>query len=89
MFTPIHPGTYVCRCQRRRKFFVNADGLRIWRCGDCEADDVREYLAGNYGVQSSRQFLANILASPRLVILTHADGTETRQVCENEIAALC
>jgi hypothetical protein len=87
MFTPIHPGTYVCRCRKRRKFHTNADGLRIWRCGDCEADDIREYLSGNYG-DSSKQFLANLLRSPRLVILSRADGTEIWQTVPNEIEAM-
>src|SRR5258707_5817243 len=52
------------RCQNcvdARRFFFNGDGMRIWRCGNCEEADIRAYLRLEYDSPStSIQFLANM-----------------------------
>ena len=59
-FFPVNsePTEYVCYGTRR--FFFNGDGMRIWRCGWCEEDDIRNHLRRKYGSASSAQFRANM-----------------------------
>src|SRR5437899_3112991 len=57
----IRPGAMYCQnCGGHRRFFFNGDGLRIWRCGNCEEADIRAYLRCDYGPATSVQFLANM-----------------------------
>jgi hypothetical protein len=62
---------YCQNCGGRRRFFFNGDGMRIWRCGNCEEADIRAYLRGEYGEASSIQFTANMKqdrrSSPALI----------------------
>jgi hypothetical protein len=51
------PDLYCQNCGAHRQFFFNSDGLRIWRCGKCEKEDIRAYQRGEYGETSSIQFL--------------------------------
>ena len=37
------------KCGSHRILFTNRDGLRIWRCGNCEADDILAYLQEQCG----------------------------------------
>jgi hypothetical protein len=51
----------ICQnCGEHRRFFLNGDGFRILRCGNCEEADVRAWLRREYGEASSVQFAANI-----------------------------
>lgn len=50
----------ICNCGERRRFFFNSDGLRIYRCGNCEREDIRTWLRREYGPKSSVQFLTNM-----------------------------
>ena len=44
-FYCVCPDSLICRnCSGHRRFFFNSDGLRIWRCGNCEEADIRAYL---------------------------------------------
>jgi len=57
----INPDAIYCQnCGQKRRFFFNGDGLRIWRCGNCEQADIRAYLRREYGPATSLQFLKNI-----------------------------
>src|SRR6267378_7644363 len=47
-FFPINPEHVYCVCGEKRRFFFNGDGMRIWRCGNCEQADVRAYLRRKY-----------------------------------------
>ncbi len=41
----INPNAVYCQnCGENRRFFFNGDGMRIWRCGNCEEADIRAYL---------------------------------------------
>ncbi len=59
-FFPINPEHVYCVCGEKRRFFFNGDGMRIWRCGNCEQADVRAYLRREYGEASSIQFTENM-----------------------------
>ena len=60
-FFSINPDAMICQsCGGHRRFFFNGDGLRIWRCGNCEEADIRAYLRREYGPASSVQFTANV-----------------------------
>jgi hypothetical protein len=49
------------------KCFGNADGLRYWRCPNCELEDILAYLRREYGPQSSAQFSKHMeLEMPRV-----------------------
>lgn len=57
----INADSVVCQnCGERRRFYFNSDGLRIWRCGNCERKDILAYLRREYGGASSIQFTANM-----------------------------
>jgi len=57
----ISPNSVICKnCGEHRRFFFNSDGMRIWRCGNCEEADIRAYLRREYGPASSVQFMANM-----------------------------
>lgn len=59
-FFSITPDAMICQnCGENRRFFFNGDGFRIWRCGNCEQDDIRAYLRRDYGPASSVQFTLN------------------------------
>lgn len=61
------PDAMTCQnCGNARRFFFNGDGLRIWRCGDCEEADIRSYLRREYDEGSSIQFTANMKRPPRI-----------------------
>ena len=60
-FISISPDAVLCQnCGEHRRFFWNGDGMRIWRCGNCEEADIRAYLRRDYGQATSLQFLANM-----------------------------
>jgi len=60
-FFCISPDSKLCQqCGQHRRFFFNGDGLRIWRCGNCEEADIRAYLRREYNGTSSVQFTANM-----------------------------
>jgi hypothetical protein len=60
-FFPINPDALICQnCHEHRRFFFNGDGMRIWRCGNCEEADIRASLRREYGEASSVQFTANM-----------------------------
>src|SRR6266478_6135600 len=46
----INPDAVYCQsCGERRRWFLNGDGMRMWRCGNCEEADVRAFLRREYG----------------------------------------
>lgn len=59
-FVSINPEHLYCVCGEKRKFFFNGDGMRIWRCGNCEEADIRAYLRREYDSRSSVQFNVNL-----------------------------
>ncbi len=41
----LSPDAIYCQnCGKRRRFFFSGSGLRIWRCGYCEDEDIRNFL---------------------------------------------
>jgi hypothetical protein len=56
----INPEHVYCVCGEKRRFFFNGDGMRIWRCGNCEQADIQAYLRRDYGPGSSVQFITNM-----------------------------
>jgi len=51
----------VCQnCGNYRRWFFNARGVRIYRCGWCEDGDIKNFLAYKYDNTSSIQFRANM-----------------------------
>jgi hypothetical protein len=75
-FCPIGPEHIHCVCGEKRRFFFNRDGLRIWRCGTCELEDIQTYLRCDYGPGSSVQFLLNTEKKRRsdALMFTEADN---------------
>jgi hypothetical protein len=64
-FFSINPDALYCQnCGEHRRFFFNGQGLRIWRCGNCEEGDIRAYLRYEYGPATSAQFTANMRKMP-------------------------
>jgi ribosomal protein L37AE/L43A len=59
VYCPLNPEHIVCKCGRQRRFFFNRQGFRIWRCLNCEWDDISAYLRLEYGPKTSIQFLKN------------------------------
>ena len=55
-----NPNMIHCICGNKRTFWFNHDGLRTWRCGVCEQEDIKAYLRCDYGEGSSKQFQANM-----------------------------
>jgi len=67
-FFPINPNAVYCQnCGGHRRFFFNGDGMRIWRCGNCQQAAIRSYLRREYGPPSSVQFAANMSSTARLL----------------------
>jgi hypothetical protein len=64
----INPDSVICKnCGENRRFFFNGDGFRIWRCGNCEREDIRTYLRRDYRPASSVQFTANMVRGKRIL----------------------
>lgn len=57
MFIHVTDKDFDCGCPTGRTFHRDGNGHRVLRCKDCEALDVREFLAGNS--EHSAQLLAN------------------------------
>ena len=57
-FFCLSPESLYCQnCGEHWRFFFNGDGMRTWRCGNCEQADIRAYLRREYDERSSIQFL--------------------------------
>src|SRR6266853_943900 len=58
-FLPANPEHANCVCGKTRRWFFNARGKRIFRCGRCEQGDILNFLRYNYAA-SSAQFTTNM-----------------------------